>query len=110
MYNAWRWVEMRRSLCSNTPTLIFTSRRIEALDEAAGRYRVRGDLTVRGVTREVVLDALYTPATLGAREPRIRLDLTTALNRREFGLVWNKSIINVADSLTVTLDVEATRA
>ena len=90
--------------------LAFTSRRIEAVDEAAGRYRVTGDLTVRGVTREVVLDTLYAPARRAAREPRIRLTLTAALNRRDFGIIWNKAMIDVADDLTVKLAIEATRA
>jgi polyisoprenoid-binding protein YceI len=46
------------------PQLTFKSRDIEAADRAAGRYRVTGDLTVRRVTREVTLDAVYVPATV----------------------------------------------
>ena len=84
------------------PHLTFKSRRIEAVDRAAGTYRVTGDLTVRGVTREVTLDAHYTPPVAGAREPRIKLTLTAPLNRRDFGIVWNKPYIDVADDLTVT--------
>ena len=92
------------------PTLTFTSRRIEAVDEAAGRYRVAGDLTVRGVTREVALDTYYTATRGEGSARRIILTLTGALNRRDFGMVWNKSLINVADDLTVTLQIEATPA
>ena len=92
------------------PHLTFTSRRIEEVDRAAGTYRVSGDLTVRGVTRAVTLDAHYTPPVAAAREPRLTLRLTAPLNRRDFGIVWNKPVITVADDLTVTVAVEAIRA
>src|SRR2546426_404827 len=39
------------------PAMTFTSQRFEALDQAAGHYRVTGTLTIREVTREVSLDA-----------------------------------------------------
>src|SRR6266702_6425980 len=39
------------------PSMTFTSQRIEALDQAAGHYRVTGTLSIREVTREVSLDA-----------------------------------------------------
>lgn len=91
------------------PRLTFTSRRVEAVDRAGGTCRVAGDLTVRGVTRPVSLDAHFSSPIAGAREPRIRLELSAPLNRRDFGIVWNKAAINVADELTVTIDVEATR-
>ena len=92
------------------PTLRFSSRRIERIDGAAGRYRVTGDLTVRDVTREVRLDAHYAPANGSAREPRIEVRLAAPLNRRHFGIVWNKSYISVADDLTISLAIEATHA
>jgi len=53
------------------PHLTFTSQRIEAVDRAAGTYRIIGDLTVRGVTREVTLDAHYMSPVAAARAPRI---------------------------------------
>ncbi len=90
------------------PHLTFRSRRIEELDAAAGRYRVTGDLTVRGVTRPVALDAPYTPAARnGTSAPRLKLSLSGSLNRHDFGLSWNKPHINVADAFDVALEVEA---
>ena len=91
------------------PHLTFASRRVEAVDRAAGTCRVVGDLTVRGVTRPVTLDAHFSPPVAGASEPRIRLALSAPLNRRDFGIVWNKAAISVADELTIAIDVEATR-
>lgn len=57
------------------PHLPFVSRRVEAVDRAAGAYRVSGDLTIRGVTRVVTLDAHDTPPVTGASEPRLTLTL-----------------------------------
>src|SRR3954454_12640341 len=42
------------------PHLTFVSRRVEAIDQAGGTCRVVGDLTVRGVTRPVTLDAHFS--------------------------------------------------
>jgi polyisoprenoid-binding protein YceI len=89
------------------PHLTFASRRIETIDRAAGHYRVTGDLTVRGVTREVALDATYVPAA-AAGQRRIKLTLAGALNRRDFGMVWNNPLIAIPDELTVSLQIEAT--
>jgi polyisoprenoid-binding protein YceI len=92
------------------PTLTFTSRRIETLDRRAGHYRVVGDLTVRGVTREFALDTHYVPAQDEGSTPRIKLTLTGPLNRRDFGIVWNNPLITIPDDLTVRLQIEATPA
>jgi polyisoprenoid-binding protein YceI len=91
------------------PHLTFRSRRIEPIDRAAGRYCVTGELTVRGVTREVTLDATYVPATSDGPGRRIALALTGPLNRRDFGMIWNRSYLVIADDLVVTIAVEANR-
>jgi polyisoprenoid-binding protein YceI len=91
------------------PSLTFRSRSVETINRAEGRYRVTGDLTVRGVTREVALDAHYTSVPGDGSTRRIRLALTTPLNRRDFGMVWNRPYINVADDLTARIEVEAIR-
>jgi len=92
------------------PTLAFRSRRVEPVDAAAGRYRVVGDLTVRGVTRDVALETHYIPARGGEHDQRIALTLTAPLNRQDFGITWSSPVIKVADDLTITLTIEATRA
>src|SRR5690348_1814141 len=81
------------------PHLTYVSRRIETIDRATGRYRVVGDLTIRGVTREVALDATYVPDT-GAGPRRIMLTLTGGLNRRDFGMVWNNPLVTIPDDLS----------
>lgn len=92
----------------NYPNLTFTSRRIEAIDQAQGRYRVVGLLTIRDVAREVSLDAWYTPQEAG--EQRHALNLTTLLNRRDFGLVWSRPQQKIADDVNITLHIELTPA
>jgi len=91
------------------PTLTFHGRRVEAVDAAAGHYTVVGDLTVRGVTREVALETHYTRALGAGHDRRMALTLTAPLNRHDFGMVWANPMIKVADDLTVTLAIEATR-
>ncbi len=91
------------------PTLTFRGRRVEPVDPATGWYRVVGGLTLHGVTREVSLEAHYAPALGAGRDRRIALTLTAPLNRRDFEMAQNNPVFKVADDLTVTLTIEATR-
>ncbi|MBX6773334.1 MAG: polyisoprenoid-binding protein [Chloroflexi bacterium] len=94
------------------PTITFTSRRIEKT--GPDTYRVIGDLTMHGVTREVVFDATYFGQ---AKDPwggtRIGLSATTTINRRDFNLNWNVALeaggVLVSDQVRINLDVQAVR-
>ena len=70
------------------PTIRFVSRAVERTGEDA--YRIVGDLTIRDVTREIVLAA----TSMGRREtsagPRLDFMATGKLNRYDYGLRWNK--------------------
>ncbi|MDI3341536.1 MAG: YceI family protein [Sphaerobacter sp.] len=94
------------------PTITFKSRQIEPLGD--NRYRIVGDLTIRGVTREVVLDATVAgphPDAYGGM--RIGISASTSINRFDFGLNWNAAIeaggVVVADTVKIELEVEAVR-
>jgi polyisoprenoid-binding protein YceI len=87
------------------PTMTFTSRRIEALDQAAGHYRISGTLTIREVTREVSLDAWNVPPWT-AGDSRLTFNLTTVLDRRDWGLTWSRPIQQIADEVNLTLTVQ----
>jgi polyisoprenoid-binding protein YceI len=87
------------------PTMIFTSRRIEALDPAAGHYRVTGTLTIREVTREVSLDAWNVPLRT-ADDSRLTFTLTTMLDRRDWGLTWSRPIQQIADEVNLALTIQ----
>jgi polyisoprenoid-binding protein YceI len=70
------------------PEITFESTRIE--DAGEGRYRVTGDLAIKGVTREVVFDARLegtTPDPWGGE--RVGLSAATTIDRRDFDLVWD---------------------
>jgi len=95
------------------PELKFRSTRIEKLDDA--RYRVVGDLTIRDVTREVILDTEYGG---GGKDPwgneRVGFVARTALDRKDFGLGWNQVLeaggVLVGDRVEIELEIEAVKA
>jgi polyisoprenoid-binding protein YceI len=95
------------------PELTFKSRRVEALEN--GRLRITGDLTIRGTTREVVLEA--TEEGRG-QDPwgkeRVGFSATTTIDRRDFGLTWNNALetggVLVGNDVRISLDVEAVKA
>ena len=78
--------------------------------------KVAGDLTIRGVTRNVVFNV--EGPTAPAKDPwggtRIGLTATTKINRKDFGLIWNAALetggILVGDEVTITLEVEFVKA
>jgi polyisoprenoid-binding protein YceI len=102
------------------PKISFRSRSVDVL--SAHEFRVHGDLTIRGVTRAVVLDARYlgeweTPFWEDGvdKGPMIRAGFhaTTLIDRRDFGVLWNAALdrggIVVGNDVHITLDVEAIR-
>ena len=98
------------------PTIRFVSRRIEGAGAAPGaEFRVVGDLTIRGVTKEVVLDATYEGR---GRDPwggeRVSFSADTKIDRREFGLVWNAALetggVLVSNDIKIHIEVQAIRA
>src|SRR5438128_12465457 len=95
------------------PTITFVSKKIEQVD--SGRFKVTGDLTLHGVTREVSLDVEGpTPEIKDPRgDTRAGAQATTTINRKDFGLTWNQVLetggVAVGDEVTITIDVEATK-
>jgi polyisoprenoid-binding protein YceI len=87
------------------PSMTFTSQHIEALDQMAGHYRVTGTLTIREVSREVSLDAWNVPPWT-AGDSRLTFNLTTVLNRRDWGLTWSRPIQQIADEVNLALTVQ----
>jgi polyisoprenoid-binding protein YceI len=87
------------------PAMTFTSQRFEALDQAAGHYRITGTLTIREVTREVSLDAWNVqPRT--ADDSRLTFNLTAVLDRRDWGLTWSRPIQQIADEINLALTIQ----
>jgi polyisoprenoid-binding protein YceI len=95
------------------PELTFTSTRVDKVDDE--RFRVTGDLTIHGVTREVVLEVDYLG---GGTDPwgkrRIGFQGRAAINRKDFGLTWNQVLeaggVLVGDKIEIALDIQAVAA
>ena len=92
------------------PTLHYVSTGIEALDLTKGQGRLRGRLTIRGVTREVSLDLGFPPVSEESLPSRLRITATGGLNRRDFGLGWNSLPLGIGDAVTLRLVIEAAPA
>jgi polyisoprenoid-binding protein YceI len=93
------------------PAITFKSRRAEPA--AAGRFKLIGDLAIRGTTKEVALDVEGpTPPLKDQRGIRVGASATTKVNRLEYGLTWNNMVEAgpvVGDEVTITIDLELTR-
>jgi len=92
------------------PAITFRSKRVEKAGD--GTLKMTGDLTIRGVSKEVVLTVEGpTPAI---KDPmgnsRVGGQAATRINRKDFGLVWNKVLetggVVVGDEVEITIDVE----
>jgi polyisoprenoid-binding protein YceI len=92
------------------PTLTFQSTGVEQVED--GRLRVAGDLTIRGVTKPVLLDAVLEGATVGSEgRPIVGWTAETAVDRQDYGLRWNRLTEAggwvVGDEVRIVLEVEA---
>jgi polyisoprenoid-binding protein YceI len=95
------------------PHLEFRSTRIEKV--GAKKYEIRGDLTIRGVTREVVLDTMFGGLRNDPRGGKLaRFEATTKIDRKDFGLVWSTALeaggILVGDNVDIALEIEARKS
>lgn len=92
------------------PTITFKSTKVEPA--GPGKLKVLGDLTIRGVTRQVTLDVTTPKAPI--KDPwglqRSAVYGTTKINRQDFGVKWNAALdaggVAVSDDVNITLDVE----
>jgi polyisoprenoid-binding protein YceI len=90
------------------PTIDFASTRIEPDGD---NYRIHGDLTIRGTTRPVVLDAEYGGAVTNMQGGRSAgFSASTKINREDFGLTWNVALEQggwlVSKDVKIEIDLE----
>ncbi|MEA2639102.1 MAG: hypothetical protein QOF51_496 [Chloroflexota bacterium] len=87
------------------PTITFTSTRVEPRGE--NRYAIVGDFTLRGVTREIVLDTTYAGEATDARGTKVRgLAARTSINKSDYGITGNVIENNVGEMIELEIDVE----
>ncbi len=95
------------------PTITFKSKRVQP--GKGGDLFVAGDLTIRGVTREVTLDV--EPLSSEVKDPwgnvKRGASARARVNRKEFNLVWNAALegggVLVGDDVAITIEVELGR-
>jgi polyisoprenoid-binding protein YceI len=89
------------------PTITFKSKRAESA--GPGKMKITGDLTIHGVTKEVVLDV--DGPTSSVKDPRgnfhIGASATTKINRKDFGV--NGAPGMAGDEISITIDAELIR-
>jgi polyisoprenoid-binding protein YceI len=95
------------------PTITFVSKKVIKTDP--NRLKIIGDLTLHGVTREVTVDV--EGPTPEVKDPwghfRRGAMATTKINRRDFGITWNKVLdtggLVVGDEVDIYIEVELVR-
>lgn len=95
------------------PTLTFKSTKVTP--SADGKLKVEGTLTMHGVTKPVVLDAAFLGAGPGLDGViRAGFEGTTKLVRKDFGIVWNRTLDQggtlLGDDVLISLQIEAKKA
>lgn len=88
------------------PTIAFKSRKVEQV--SPGKLRVTGDLTIHGVTKEVVLDVDGPSAPI--KDPwgnqRMGINATAKISRKDFGVGVNYPSAAIGDDISITIDAE----
>jgi polyisoprenoid-binding protein YceI len=92
------------------PTMTFISKKVTKAGK--DKLNITGDLTLHGVTKEVVLDV--EGPSVESKDPwgnfRKGASATTRINRKDFGLVWNAALetggVVVGDDVLIALEIE----
>ena len=91
------------------PTMTFKSKKV--VPNADGSFKLIGDLTMHGVTKEVTLDVeAMRPVVKMANGSRTGTTATAKINRQDFGVMWSRTMdgggVVVGDEVSVTIDLE----
>ena len=92
------------------PKMSFVSKKVEKVDDT--HYKVTGDMTLKGATKEVVFDV--EGSTTPIKDPwgnnRLGGVATTKINRADFGLTYNSVLetggVTIGEEVTITIDFE----
>ncbi|MET0283791.1 MAG: YceI family protein [Polyangiales bacterium] len=90
------------------PQLTFKSTKVT---KAGKGYKLKGNLTIHGVTKEVTLDATLSPAVKNPWGKQVRgAKITGKIKRADYGLAWNKALetggVLVGDEVTIDVKLE----
>jgi polyisoprenoid-binding protein YceI len=97
---------------ANHPAITFKSKKIE---EKGDQYVAVGDLTIRGVTKQVELPfELNGPITNPWGQQVLGVEIDFKLNRKDFKVNWNKTLdsggVVVSDDVKVEINLEAKKS
>ena len=93
------------------PKITFVSTGIQKV--ATNKYKMSGNLTMRGVTKPVVLDAELAGARQTAEGWLAAVNLSGTVKRKDYGLMWDRiteGVAVVSDEITLDIGVEAKSA
>ena len=98
-------------LADSFPEITFRSIRIERDGDSA---KIHGMLTMRGVTRAVVLDGQFLGRQqTGNGTERVGFEASTTINRLDYGVAWNRAVegggATLGDDVKIELTIAATR-
>ena len=91
------------------PTITFKSKKISAVKD--GKFQITGDMTMRGVTKEVTFDCELHGVVQGpGGNTRAGFSAETTINRQDFGVSWSKTLdacgLIVGNDVKLTLELE----
>lgn len=93
------------------PTLTFKSSKVDVQGSA---LKIHGDLTIRGITKPVVLEGSFVGVTKDAQgRERIGFEANTTINRLDHKVTWNRAIegggLMLGDEVEINITIEAVR-
>jgi polyisoprenoid-binding protein YceI len=93
------------------PEITFKSTKVTPTGK--NKFDVAGTLTMHGVTKAITLPVTYLGNTGSGPDAKFGFETTATVNRKDFGIVWNKALDNggymLGDDVTVTINIEAAR-
>ncbi|WP_308288788.1 YceI family protein [Streptomyces humicola] len=94
----------------STPEIIFRSTEVTRTDRDA--FELTGDLTIKGVTRQVTVPVTFEgQATDPFGDSRLGFEGSTTINRKDFGITWNATLetggVLVSDKIVLEFEVSA---
>lgn len=91
------------------PTLTLTIKKLTK--HGKDKFKAMGDLTMRGVTKPITLDVDYNGSTMFMGGKRSGFTATGVVNRKDFGINWNKALDQggyiLGDEVSLTLNIES---
>jgi polyisoprenoid-binding protein YceI len=96
----------------NYPTLKFESREFTHIKD--NQYKIIGDFTIKGITKEIILDAAYGGSMVDFYgNEKAGFEISGKINRKDFGLTWSAVTeaggVVVSDEVKLQLNVQFSR-